>query len=151
MNLSRLRKLVLVVVVTLVVGCGEVPRDSTGHILLPYHPDYHRQYVEIKNRNDEIEKEEMRIRKRQETENKLKDLRESARQGDRNAQYELGVISEEGKIVPKNLHDAMTWYDRSVSQGHIDAKKGFNRVASILKERGRLEEERKEQERLREQ
>jgi len=107
--------------------------------------DYEMECRESKNKK---EKEEIRIAKRQEIENKLKDLRESARQGDRIAQYQLGVISEEGEMVPRNLNDAMTWYDRSVSQGHIDAKKGFDRVVSILKERGRLEDERKEQERL---
>ena len=44
---------------------------------------------------------------------------ESARKGNATAQYNLGLIFEQGTGVRKNLKTAVTWYQKAAKQGHV--------------------------------
>lgn len=41
--------------------------------------------------------------------------------GDPESQYLLGCAYDEGKIVPRNLLEAITWYQKAADQGHVQA------------------------------
>ena len=46
-------------------------------------------------------------------------LREKAKQGDAKAQLILGVMYEEGRGVPKNYKEAVSWFREAAEQGHF--------------------------------
>ncbi|HEY7533333.1 MAG TPA: tetratricopeptide repeat protein [Nitrospiraceae bacterium] len=53
-----------------------------------------------------------------------KELRYLADHGDVRAQYDLGVLYDQGQGVPQNDHEAMSWYRRAAEQG--DARAQYN-------------------------
>ncbi|MDM8569827.1 SUMF1/EgtB/PvdO family nonheme iron enzyme, partial [Thiotrichales bacterium HSG1] len=56
------------------------------------------------------------------TKNFIEQLLELAKQGDANAQYELGLLYELGLIVAKDEKEAMEWFRKAAKQGHEKAK-----------------------------
>ena len=42
----------------------------------------------------------------------------AASHGDRDAQYNIALLIEEGKVKGKNIHDAILWYKKGAVQGH---------------------------------
>ena len=44
-----------------------------------------------------------------------------AQQGNADSQYLLGLAYDEGKIVPRNLMEAISWYQKAAAQGHVRA------------------------------
>ncbi|MBR6802989.1 MAG: SEL1-like repeat protein [Kiritimatiellae bacterium] len=50
------------------------------------------------------------------------DLKHRARLGDAEAQFEVGCCYYEGDGVPKNLVEAVKWYQKAAEQGHAGAK-----------------------------
>lgn len=55
-------------------------------------------------------------------------LRALANEGDRSAQFKLGVLYEEGKGVPKNYTEAIRWYCVASAQGDADAPFHIGRI-----------------------
>ncbi|MHB8455363.1 MAG: tetratricopeptide repeat protein [Acidiferrobacterales bacterium] len=49
-------------------------------------------------------------------------LRPLADQGDARAQYNLGVLYSDGRGVPQNYQEAMTWYRKAADQGFAAAQ-----------------------------
>lgn len=49
-------------------------------------------------------------------------LYKAAEQGDAKAQYNLGVMCREGRGVPQDNQQALSWYRKAAEQGHIDAQ-----------------------------
>ena len=45
-----------------------------------------------------------------------------ARQGNAQAQYNLGVMYEQGKGMAQNNKQALAWYQKAANQGHIKAQ-----------------------------
>jgi TPR repeat protein len=45
-----------------------------------------------------------------------------AERGDAEAQFKLGLMYQEGQVVPKSDVEAMKWYMRAAEQGHVDAQ-----------------------------
>ncbi len=45
-----------------------------------------------------------------------------AEQGDIRAQYNLGVLYDQGRGVPQNFIEATRWYRAAAEQGHLDAQ-----------------------------
>jgi len=45
-----------------------------------------------------------------------------ANRGDAEAQFKLGLMYQEGQVVPKSEVEAMKWYMRAAEQGHVDAQ-----------------------------
>ena len=60
-------------------------------------------------------------------------LRESAEQGDADAQFVLGGMYEEGRGVPQDYAEAVRWTRLSADQGHVEAQ--FN--LGVMYETGR--------------
>ena len=52
----------------------------------------------------------------------LRLLRPLAEQGDAQAQYNLGVLYDNGQGVPKNDAEAMKWYRMAADQGEAEAR-----------------------------
>lgn len=52
----------------------------------------------------------------------LERLREAAEVGNRRAQYNLGVLYEEGRGVPSNMRQAVKWYRLAAQQDDADAQ-----------------------------
>lgn len=55
-------------------------------------------------------------------------LKEMAKKGDANSQYELGQCYDLAKGVKKNLKDAIKWYHKAADQGNADAQ---NRLGEL--------------------
>ena len=51
----------------------------------------------------------------------LADLRARAEAGDASAQYNLGLMHAEGRVVPQDFAEAATWYRKAAEQGHVEA------------------------------
>ena len=49
-------------------------------------------------------------------------LKQAARPGVANAQYQLGVMSIRGELVAKDPKDGIKWYELAASQGHSEAQ-----------------------------
>ena len=49
-------------------------------------------------------------------------LKTLANKGDSEAQFELGVIYDNGDQLPQDLKKAAYWYTKSAQQGHVDAQ-----------------------------
>lgn len=60
-------------------------------------------------------------------------LKKAAKQGDRWAQYQLGLACEEGLGVPKNKKRAMHYYKLSASQGYDSAQLNLGIILANLK------------------
>ena len=45
-----------------------------------------------------------------------------AQKGDAEAQYNLGVMYDEGQGVPQNYKEALKWYTKAVEQGYAEAQ-----------------------------
>ena len=58
----------------------------------------------------------------------LKKIQNSAKQGDYDAQYSVGVCYEEGIGVEADINSAYDWYSRAAAQGHSGAKKAMKRL-----------------------
>ena len=58
-------------------------------------------------------------------------LTSSAKNGDPEAQYNLGLLYEEGRGVTKDFGKALNWYHHAAKQGHVEAQFKF---ASALNE-----------------
>lgn len=56
-------------------------------------------------------------------------LRKAAEQGNTAAQYNLGMLYEDGSGVKKDLQEALKWYGKAAEQGEPDAMK---KVRSLL-------------------
>ena len=52
----------------------------------------------------------------------VKLYRRAARQGNRDAQYNLGLIYEEGRGVPENRRLSFRWYLKAAERGDVDAQ-----------------------------
>ena len=52
----------------------------------------------------------------------------SARQGDPEAQYALGVCYNEGLGVERDVDEAREWYARAAEQGNSNAKKALKKL-----------------------
>ena len=52
----------------------------------------------------------------------LEDVKKSAKQGDAQAQYILGLVYDYGRGVPENDHTAVQWYLKAAEQGHAEAQ-----------------------------
>ena len=64
----------------------------------------------------------------QETPGEVYTLRQQAVQGDREAQYRLGIMSHTGEGVPQNEADAVQWLQRAATQGHPEAQRLLGRL-----------------------
>ena len=98
MNHSLIRKLGMVVVVALVVGCG-AGQGSQGDF---------REGVDAARRGDYA--------------TALKEWGPFAEQGNAIAQYNLGVMYAKGQGVPKDYKLAVKWYRKSAEQGDPSAQ-----------------------------
>jgi carboxyl-terminal processing protease len=58
----------------------------------------------------------------------LKSLMESAKKGDKEAQYELGIMYRDGKGVPRDKMKAGIWLYRAADQGHKKAKEELKKA-----------------------
>ncbi len=58
-------------------------------------------------------------------------LAEQAEAGDVRAQYQLGVVYEEGRGVPPNGQQAVAWYRRAALQNDVDAQLALGIVYAI--------------------
>lgn len=54
--------------------------------------------------------------------NPVKRLRQEAERGDAEAQYDLGLLYENGEGVPQNHAEAAKWYQKAAEQGDADAQ-----------------------------
>jgi superfamily I DNA/RNA helicase len=59
-------------------------------------------------------------------------LSTEAQQGNPESQYLLGQAYDEGKLLPRNLLEAISWYQKAADQGHVLACKalGIEKLAS---------------------
>jgi TPR repeat protein len=58
----------------------------------------------------------------------IRELSPPAKQGDANAQYQMGLIYNNGDGVPQNYNKAATWFRRAAMQGHVDAQVALGRM-----------------------
>jgi len=58
----------------------------------------------------------------------IKTLLSQARSGDREAQYLLALIYEEGLLVPKDFAAARSWMLNSAEQGYVPAQEGLGEM-----------------------
>ncbi len=56
----------------------------------------------------------------------IKWFSKAAREGNPDAQYNLGLIYYDGKGVEQNYEEAFKWFGRASEQGHSLAKKALN-------------------------
>ena len=52
----------------------------------------------------------------------LREFRVLAEQGHASAQYNLGLMYDNGRGVPQDYKESMKWYSKSVEQGHVEAQ-----------------------------
>jgi len=52
----------------------------------------------------------------------------SAEQGNMQAQYNLGIMYEDGIGVPQSNEKAMEWYRKAAAQGYSEAKEALQRL-----------------------
>ncbi len=52
----------------------------------------------------------------------LREFRPLARQGDASAQYNLGIMYDNGRGVPQDFAEAVKWYRMAAEQGHERAQ-----------------------------
>ena len=52
----------------------------------------------------------------------------SAEQGDKLAQYNLGVMCARGQGIEKNVDEALKWYRKAAAQGHQGARQALQRL-----------------------
>ena len=69
-------------------------------------------------------------------------LRQSAEQGNRDAQLELGILYEFGYRMPDNQVPALAWYMRAAEQGNEQAAKRRDALMGSMKA-GEIEEAKK--------
>jgi TPR repeat protein len=62
----------------------------------------------------------------------LEQMRQSAEQGDADAQLEMGILYEFGYHMPKNNVTALAWYQRSAAQGNALAVKRADELKSHM-------------------
>ena len=62
----------------------------------------------------------------------LKFWRPLAAQGNAYAQYNLGFMYDEGRGVPQDFVQAHMWFELAAAQGHEEAPKGRDLVASQM-------------------
>ena len=60
--------------------------------------------------------------------NKLRELQARAKQGDANAQYQLGTMYDNGQGVPKDVKEAVKWYRLAAVQGDTSSQKRFGEL-----------------------
>ena len=48
----------------------------------------------------------------------IEKLTSEAKEGNSESQYLLGRAYDEGKLVPRNLMEAISWYQKAADQGH---------------------------------
>ena len=53
---------------------------------------------------------------------KMLELRKEANEGNAEAQFELGLMYENGRVVKRDFEKAVEWYTKSAEQGHQIAK-----------------------------
>jgi len=58
----------------------------------------------------------------------IKELKQKALQGDKNAQYDLGVMYQNGDFVTQDHVKAVEWLEHSANKGHLDAMNAFSRM-----------------------
>jgi TPR repeat protein len=49
-------------------------------------------------------------------------IQRKANQGDASAEYQLGVMYEEGQDLPKDTTEALKWYRKAAEQGNATAQ-----------------------------
>ena len=62
----------------------------------------------------------------------LEQMRQSAEQGNADAQLEMGILYEFGYHMPKNNVTALAWYQRSAAQGNALAVKRSDQLKSHM-------------------
>jgi len=62
----------------------------------------------------------------------LEQMRQSAEQGNAEAQLEMGILYEFGYHMPKNNVTALAWYQRSAAQGNALAVKRSDQLKSHM-------------------
>ena len=55
----------------------------------------------------------------------LREWRPLAEQGDADAQYNLGIMYENGRGVPQDYAEAVKWYRKAAEQGHASAQRNL--------------------------
>ena len=60
--------------------------------------------------------------------NELRALQASAKQGDANSQYLLGLMYDNGDGVPENDREEVKWYKLAAEQGHADAQERYGEL-----------------------
>lgn len=56
---------------------------------------------------------------------------QAATKGDKEAQYRLGLCTEQGKGIKANNDQAIQWYRKAADQGHTEAKTNLNRLIQL--------------------
>ena len=69
-----------------------------------------------------------RLQKEIAEQNKLRELQARAKQGDANAQYQLGTMYDNGQGVPKDVKEAVKWYRLAAEQGDTSSQKRFGEL-----------------------
>ena len=54
--------------------------------------------------------------------------RKAADQGQKTAQFNLGLMYQSGRGVPKDEAEAIKWFNKAAEQGHEDAKAYLRRM-----------------------
>jgi len=52
----------------------------------------------------------------------FKEIKKRAESGDVEAQFNLGLMFDQGQGVPQNYAEAIKWYRKAADQGHVDAQ-----------------------------
>jgi hypothetical protein len=63
-----------------------------------------------------------KLQKKISDQNELRELQVRAKQGNADAQYNLGLMYDKGRGVPQNYKTAVKWYTLAAKQGHADAQ-----------------------------
>lgn len=58
----------------------------------------------------------------------IEELLPLAKQGNAAAQYQMGLIYNNGDGVPQNYRDALVWFRRAAERGHVDAQIELGRM-----------------------
>ncbi len=60
-----------------------------------------------------------------------------AEKGEMEAQYRLGIMLEEGRGMPRNIDEAVDWYQKAARAGHVGARKRLKKLQkSAIAEEG---------------
>jgi TPR repeat protein len=58
----------------------------------------------------------------------VRNYKKAADNGNADAQYRLGLCTEQGKGITINKSQAIEWYRKAANQGHVEAEQELNRL-----------------------